>query len=621
MLPPTITQILHVTSSHKRVKKLLHILPKILDGSGMRRKPGLSRSGCVSCWIGLHDENATGVLQWEDGSTPSYVAWAHRYPKHSTSKGSQCVFGRATRYGWRRRKHSFWYRWFSLWYAFAYSPFEWRDTSCTNRKVGGYVCSMHPLPVVTLVGTASVTVEATSDPTATYDDPGCTAWDVVDGDLSESLIYGSTVRLGTPGTYLVTCEATNSGGVSASAVRVVNVVDSDDGCSEAPCDQGSCVDRVDGYTCTCHAGWYGPLCDRPCPTSSDVDGDGVLDCVDGCPTDASKTGPGLCGCGVSDADSDGDGTEDCHDGCPNDAGKTTGGVCGCGTADSDSDSDGTPNCVDGCPNDPAKTTPGSCGCGVADTDSDGDGSADCVDSCPSDPRKVSRGVCGCGVSDVDTDRDGLPDCVDGCPSDASKGTPGVCGCGVADTDTDGDGAANCVDDCPSDPAKTEPGTCGCGVADDDTDGDGILDCNDVCPSVGDTDGDGTQDCNDGCPADRFKISPGVCGCGVSEVDTDGDGVRDCNDLCPADASKTAPGVCGCSVSDRDTDGDGTSDCEDGCPSDAGKTAAGICGCGVADTDSDGDNTADCYDACPADPAKATSTGHCGQTTSPRPDSL
>ncbi|GMH61487.1 hypothetical protein TrRE_jg9365 [Triparma retinervis] len=38
-LPPTITQILHVTSSHKRQKKLLHILPKILDGSGLRRKP------------------------------------------------------------------------------------------------------------------------------------------------------------------------------------------------------------------------------------------------------------------------------------------------------------------------------------------------------------------------------------------------------------------------------------------------------------------------------------------------------------------------------------------------------------------------------------------------------
>jgi len=38
-LPPHITQILHVTSSHKRQKKLLHILPKILDPSGQRRKP------------------------------------------------------------------------------------------------------------------------------------------------------------------------------------------------------------------------------------------------------------------------------------------------------------------------------------------------------------------------------------------------------------------------------------------------------------------------------------------------------------------------------------------------------------------------------------------------------
>ena len=38
-LPPTITQILHVTSSHKRPKKLLHILPKILSCAGLRRKP------------------------------------------------------------------------------------------------------------------------------------------------------------------------------------------------------------------------------------------------------------------------------------------------------------------------------------------------------------------------------------------------------------------------------------------------------------------------------------------------------------------------------------------------------------------------------------------------------
>jgi hypothetical protein len=50
---------------------------------------------------------------------------------------------------------------------------------------------------------------------------------------------------------------------------------------------------------------------------ADSDGDGTSDCEDGCPGDASKVDPGLCGCGVPDDDADGDGTPDCIDMCPN----------------------------------------------------------------------------------------------------------------------------------------------------------------------------------------------------------------------------------------------------------------------------------------------------------------
>src|SRR4029079_15931992 len=32
----------------------------------------------------------------------------------------------------------------------------------------------------------------------------------------------------------------------------------------------------------------------------DTDGDTVADCTDGCPNDAAKTSPGVCGCGVAD---------------------------------------------------------------------------------------------------------------------------------------------------------------------------------------------------------------------------------------------------------------------------------------------------------------------------------
>jgi hypothetical protein len=63
-------------------------------------------------------------------------------------------------------------------------------------------------------------------------------------------------------------------------------------------------------------------------------------------------------------DRDGDGILDCEDGCPDDPNKTEPGPCGCGIPDTDTDTDGTPDCIDGCPDDPDKTEPGICGCGV-----------------------------------------------------------------------------------------------------------------------------------------------------------------------------------------------------------------------------------------------------------------
>lgn len=82
------------------------------------------------------------------------------------------------------------------------------------------------------------------------------------------------------------------------------------------------------------------------PCTTDADGDGVMDCNDGCPNDARKGAPGICGCGVLDLDSDNDATPNCNDGCPNDAQKVAAGACGCGVADTDANQNGTADCLD-----------------------------------------------------------------------------------------------------------------------------------------------------------------------------------------------------------------------------------------------------------------------------------
>lgn len=72
-----------------------------------------------------------------------------------------------------------------------------------------------------------------------------------------------------------------------------------------------------------------------CESATDSDGDGTINCNDGCPNDPAKTTPGACGCGMADVDSDGDGVLDCVDLCPgvNDA--------------TDANGNGLPDCLEG----------------------------------------------------------------------------------------------------------------------------------------------------------------------------------------------------------------------------------------------------------------------------------
>lgn len=94
---------------------------------------------------------------------------------------------------------------------------------------------------------------------------------------------------------------------------------------------------------------------RPDDAGAPSEVDGALGVDAGSEPDAATT------CGVTDTDEDM--TPDCNDGCPMDARKVDPGICGCGVSDEDSDQDGTADCDDDCPADANKTSPQQCGCG------------------------------------------------------------------------------------------------------------------------------------------------------------------------------------------------------------------------------------------------------------------
>ncbi|KRT57715.1 protein of unknown function (DUF5011) [endosymbiont of Ridgeia piscesae] len=79
-------------------------------------------------------------------------------------------------------------------------------------------------PVITLLGDNPMTLQAGE----TFVDPGATANDTFDGDLSGSIVVSGVVDSSTAGSYTVTYSVTDAAGNSASASRSVEVVDSSD---------------------------------------------------------------------------------------------------------------------------------------------------------------------------------------------------------------------------------------------------------------------------------------------------------------------------------------------------------------------------------------------------------
>jgi hypothetical protein len=78
-------------------------------------------------------------------------------------------------------------------------------------------------PVITLVGGASLVFESGG----TYVDPGATAQDTTDGDLSDSIVVANPVNAAVPGTYQVSYNVSDSAGNAATeAIRAVTIVES-----------------------------------------------------------------------------------------------------------------------------------------------------------------------------------------------------------------------------------------------------------------------------------------------------------------------------------------------------------------------------------------------------------
>jgi hypothetical protein len=199
----------------------------------------------------------------------------------------------------------------------------------------------------------------------------------------------------------------------------------------------------------------------------DLDGDGVRDDCDNCPTVSN----------VDQADQDGDGVGDACDNCPaafnpdqSDANRVDGGD----ACDDDRDGDGIPNAQDNCPD-----------ISNADqADQDGDGVGDACDNCPLLANS----------DQLDSDRDLVGDACDNCPNVPNPGQYASTDGGLGDVcridgqhpDSDGDGLPDDYELL----IGTDP-------LNADSDGDGLTDAQELTlhtdPLNPDSDNDGDSD--------------------------------------------------------------------------------------------------------------------------------
>jgi OOP family OmpA-OmpF porin len=169
----------------------------------------------------------------------------------------------------------------------------------------------------------------------------------------------------------------------------------------------------------------------PARVLSDLDGDGVRDEWDACPTEV--------------------GLERAHDpehnGCPDAL---------------DTDGDRIPDEVDACPTRSGLVSPDAVHNGCPPADADEDGITDELDACPVEAGVANADRARNGCPAQDSDLDGIIDAVDSCPLSAGTGQPDPSRNGCPE-DSDHDTIPDPVDACPDVPGavSADPNLSGC----------------------------------------------------------------------------------------------------------------------------------------------------------------
>lgn len=239
----------------------------------------------------------------------------------------------------------------------------------------------------------------------------------------------------------------------------------------------------------------------------DDDGDGLPNCYDCDPTDASVTSDCYDFCSI---DNDGDGFGLCDD-CDDQDPDVTYECFGANYCETDGDADGYGFCIDCDDSDPAVTT--DCYGDFCNNDFDGDGVGICEDCDDYDSYNMVTIINDCCTYDGDGDGVGIcADCDDYDPLITST------------TDTDGDLVDACID-CDDNNSTVTYECYGADYCGWDDDGDGVLNC---------------DDCN---PFDPYNDLNYTTGDDCCNFDGDGDTIgicSDCDDFDPTNTSYYCP---------------------------------------------------------------------------------